>query len=223
MGGVIGEILPLAVGIAISPIPIIAAILMLLSPKARSTGVGFLLGWVAGILVGVIVFTLLSAILPHDDPSVARPIVGIVQLLLGVLLILAAIRQWSKRPKKGEQPALPKWMVAIDTMTAVRGFVLGFLLSAVNPKNLMMAVAAGLAIGAVDLPPWEGAITIAIYTLIAASTVAVPVIAHLVAAERMREPLEQLRGWLLQSNATIMAVLLVVIGVALLGKGLGQF
>src|SRR4029453_18692301 len=50
MGSVIGEILPLAVGIAISPIPIIAAILMLLSPKAKATSVGFLLGWLAGIL-----------------------------------------------------------------------------------------------------------------------------------------------------------------------------
>ena len=39
MNLVIGEILPLAVGIAISPIPIIAAILMLLSPRAKGTSV----------------------------------------------------------------------------------------------------------------------------------------------------------------------------------------
>ncbi len=51
MAPVIGEILPLALGIAISPIPIIAAILMLLSPKARVTSIGFLLGWVVGITV----------------------------------------------------------------------------------------------------------------------------------------------------------------------------
>ena len=48
MSFVIGEILPLALGIAISPIPIIAAILMLLSPRARTTSVGFLLGWEIG-------------------------------------------------------------------------------------------------------------------------------------------------------------------------------
>ena len=53
MLAVIGAILPLALGIAISPIPIIAAILMLLSPKARGTSVGFLLGWVLGIVVAV--------------------------------------------------------------------------------------------------------------------------------------------------------------------------
>ncbi|HET6673526.1 MAG TPA: GAP family protein, partial [Agromyces sp.] len=56
MGSVIGDILPLALGIAISPIPIIAAILMLLSPKAKGTSVGFMLGWVLGIVIAVIVF-----------------------------------------------------------------------------------------------------------------------------------------------------------------------
>ena len=54
----IGEILPLAVGIAISPIPIIAAILMLLSPKAKGTSLGFLFGWLVGIIAAIVIFTL---------------------------------------------------------------------------------------------------------------------------------------------------------------------
>ena len=62
---VIGDILPLALGIAISPIPIIAAILMLLSPKAKGTSVGFLLGWVLGIVVAVVLFTLLASVIPE--------------------------------------------------------------------------------------------------------------------------------------------------------------
>lgn len=33
--------------------------------------------------------------------------------------------------------------------------------------------------------------------------------------------LDSLRGWLTQNNATVMAVLLLVIGVVLLGKGIG--
>jgi len=74
MGDVIGDLLPLALGIAISPIPIIAAILMLLSPKARTTSVGFLLGWIIGIVVAVVAFTLLSSILPEDDPDASKPI-----------------------------------------------------------------------------------------------------------------------------------------------------
>ena len=73
MGGAIGDTLPLALGIAISPIPIIAAILMLLSPKARGTSVGFLLGWLLGIIVAVVVFTLLSGLIPAADPDASQP------------------------------------------------------------------------------------------------------------------------------------------------------
>lgn len=223
MGTVIGEVLPLALGVAISPIPIIAAILMLLSPKARVTSVGFLLGWVVGIVVAVTVFTLLSSILPAQDPDASRPVRGIIQIVLGLLLFLLAFSQWRKRPKAGEQAALPKWMKAIDTITFIAAAGLGFLLSALNPKNLIMAAGAGVDIGAAGLSAGSSALVIAVFTLIAASTVLVPVIGYLIAADRLGAPLDALRGWLAAENAVIMAVLLLVIGVSMIGKGIGSF
>ena len=223
MASVIGDILPLALGVAISPIPIIAAILMLLSPKAKGTSVGFLLGWVLGIVVAVVVFTLLGSIIPEQDPDEAKPIAGVVKILLGAGLLFLALRQWRSRPAPGETAALPKWMAAIDTMTAGRGFVLGFLLSAVNPKNLLMAAGAGVIIGTSGLTGGEITVVIVVFVVIAACSVAVPVIAYLVASKRMAAPLEALRGWLVQNNATVMAVLLLVIGVVLVGKGIGSF
>ena len=147
---VIGEILPLALGVTISPVPIIAAILMLLSPRAKSTGVGFMLGWIAGIVVAVTAFTLLSSVLPENDPDAANPTAGWIKIGLGALLLLMAVKQWRGRPAAGEQPALPGWMKAIDTMTPVKSVGLGFLLSALNPKNLIMAAGAGVIIGGAD-------------------------------------------------------------------------
>ncbi|UJP10724.1 GAP family protein [Microbacterium sp. KUDC0406] len=147
MGSVIGDILPLAIGVAISPVPIIAAILMLLSPKARTTSVGFLLGWVVGIALAATVFTLLSSVLPQDEQSGSQPIKGVVQIVLGALLLLVAVRQWGKRPKDGDEPAMPAWMKAIDTMTFVKASGLALLLAAVNPKNLLLAASAGMTIG----------------------------------------------------------------------------
>ncbi len=59
MGQAIGGSLPLAVGIAISPIPIIAVVLMLTTPRARANGPAFLAGWVLGLgIVGAIVLAL---------------------------------------------------------------------------------------------------------------------------------------------------------------------
>ena len=223
MGSAIGDTLPLALGIAISPIPIIAAILMLLSPKARGTSVGFLIGWVLGIVVAVVVFTLLSGLIPPADPNAAKPISGTIKILLGLGLLFLAYRQWRSRPKPGETAALPKWMSAIDSMTAGRGFVLAFILAAVNPKNLLLAAGAGVAIGTAGLSAGSATVVIVIFVLVAASSVAIPVIGYLVAANAMRGPLDSLRGWLVANNATVMAVLLLVIGVVLVGKGIGSF
>jgi threonine/homoserine/homoserine lactone efflux protein len=223
MGGVAGEILPLALGVAISPIPVIAAILMLLSPNARTTSVGFLVGWIAGVVIAVTAFTLLSALLPEDDPDASNPVKGTIRIALGVLLVLLAAKQWRARPHDQAEPGLPKWMSAVDTLTPVKGLGLGVLLSALNPKNLIMAAGAGLAIGGSDLGTGQTVIAIVIFTVIAASTVAVPVIAYLAAADRMAQPLESLRAWLVRENTVVMAVLLLVIGVAVIGKGIGSF
>jgi threonine/homoserine/homoserine lactone efflux protein len=221
VGNTIGEILPLAVGIAISPIPIIAAILMLLSPKAKGTSLGFLFGWLVGIIAAIVIFTLLSSVLPQpaDGPST---VAGVIKIVLGALLLLLAAKQWRSRPAKGEQAVLPKWMAAIDTMTPAKALVLGFLLAAVNPKNLLMAASAGLVVGGAGLTLGQTIAVIAVFTVIAASTVLVPVIAYLAASARMAEPLERLREWLVDNNATIMAVLLLVIGVSVVGKGIAS-
>jgi hypothetical protein len=222
VSSVIGAVLPLAIGIAISPIPIIAAILMLLSPKAKGTSVGFLLGWIVGILLAVTVFTLISSVLPDGD-SGSKPIHGVVQIVLGAGLLLLALRQWRSRPKPGEEPALPKWMSAIETMNAAKGFGLGFLLAAVNPKNLLLGAGAGVTIGSAGLSAGSIAVVIGVFTVIAAASVAIPVVAYLAAAKRMAGPLESLRGWLVHNNATVMAVLLLVIGFVLIGKGIAGF
>jgi hypothetical protein len=215
MGAVIGEILPLAIGIAVSPIPIIAAILMLFSKRAGTTSAGFLIGWVLGIVVATAIFTALAGTLQMGgEPSAAA---SWIKIGLGVLLLLVGIRQWRGREGKHENP---KWMTAIDDFTFVKALGLGFLLSAVNPKNLIMAAGAGVVIGsAAALSLGGDAVAVAVFTVVAASTVAVPVLGYLVAAERMRGPLDSLKAWLEHNNATVMATLILVIGAVLVGKG----
>lgn len=220
MGQVIGDVLPLALGIAISPIPIIATILMLLSPKARSTSIGFLIGWLGGIIVAVVAFTLLSSILPEGGSGGSGVIGGIIKIVLGVLLLLLALKQWRGRPQGDAEPELPKWMSSIDSISAGRAAILAFVLAAVNPKNLLMAASGGVILGSSAAVSTTVVGTI-IFVVIAASTVAAPVVAYLVASDKLAAPLESLRVWLVHNNATIMTVLLLVIGVAVIGKGIG--
>jgi threonine/homoserine/homoserine lactone efflux protein len=221
VGEVIGDLLPLAVGVAISPIPIIAAILMLLSRRAAQTSTGFLLGWLVGIVAVTVIVLLLvgqAGDTSGGDPSTLS---SIIKIILGALLVLMAGKQWQSRPKDGQSGTMPKWMSAIDSFTFAKAAGLGVVLSAVNPKNLIMCVGAGTTIGAAHLDGGQATIAVAVFTVIAASTVAVPVVGYLLARQKMTEPLNSLRDWLTQNNAAVMGVLLLVIGVSLIGKGIG--
>jgi threonine/homoserine/homoserine lactone efflux protein len=221
LGEVIGDLLPLAVGVAISPIPIIAAILMLLSRRAGQTSTGFLLGWLVGIIAVTVIVLVLVGQAGATSTGQPSTVSSIIKIVLGALLVLMAGKQWQARPKDGEAGAMPKWMSAIDSFTFVKALGLGVLLSGLNPKNLIMCVGAGTTIGAAHLDGGQATVAVAVFTVIAASTVAVPVIGYLCARQQMTGPLNSLRAWLTQNNATVMAVLLLVIGVAMIGKGIG--
>lgn len=217
MGNVLGDLLPLALGVAVSPVPIIAVILMLFAPKAGGTSFGFLIGWLAGIVLAVTAFALIAGTAGMGSTGQPSTLAGWLKLLLGLLLLYLAYKQWRERGNA----VLPKWMSAVDSMTAGKALGLGFLLAAVNPKNLALCAAAGTVIGGGGLSGGENVWTVVVFTILAALTVAVPVIGYAVAKDKMSGPLEHLKSWLEANNAVVMAVLLAVLGVVLVGKGIG--
>jgi threonine/homoserine/homoserine lactone efflux protein len=221
VNGVIGDLLPLAVAVAISPVPIIAVILMLLSPRAGGTSVGFLVGWVVGVVLGMTVLLLVAEAVGFDTSDGPSTTSSWIKLVLGVLLLLLGVRQWRSRPAKGADVALPKWMAAIDHVTPAKAAGLGLLLSTVNPKNLLMIIGAATTVADANLSTGDDVIAVAVFSVIACCTVAVPVVAYLAARERMAPVLDELRVWLEANNVAVMSVLLLVIGVTLLGKGIG--
>lgn len=224
MGNVVGEILPYAMAVAISPIPIIAVVLTLLSPKAKAASVGLLAGWVAGIIVTVTLFISVSEMLPEDRSDGSMPILGTIKIAVGAVFLFMAIRQWRSRPKKGMEVTLPTWMQAIDKASVMSAAVIGFLLSAVNPLNLLMLGSAGLTIGSSELRGGGSLATVvAVFVAIAASTMVIPVVGYLLAARKLARPLELLRGWLARYNAVIVALLLLVVGVYMIFQGLANF
>ncbi|MEU6250134.1 GAP family protein [Glycomyces sp. NPDC047010] len=217
-GQVLGDVLSPAIGIALSPIPIIAAILMLLSPRAGRTAPAFAAGWTGGILVvalAVMLFVPASAASGQGGGGTA---VAVVKLALGALFLVMALGQWRKRPKPGDTPELPKWMSGVDRMRPGPAFAIGAGLSALNPKNLPLALAAGLSLARADGAAQIGALIA--FTLLASCSVLVPVAVYLCLRDRIREPLARLKDWLTRENAAVMFTVLLVLGTVLIGKGL---
>src|SRR3954454_19534182 len=143
MGKGISEVLAFAVGVAISPVPIIAVTLMLFSRRARVNGLVFLLGWVAALAIVSGVAYLVADQADAATDSTASDTIAWGKIVFGALFLFLAARNWRTRPASGAEPEMPKWMAGIDALTPVKALGLGLLLAGVNPKNLMLAAAAG--------------------------------------------------------------------------------
>jgi hypothetical protein len=220
MGRAISEVLPFAIGVAISPLPIIAVILVLFSARARVNGPLFLLGWVVGVtIVSVVVYLIADAGDVGTDRD-ASDRSHWIKLGLGILLVLLAIRHWRKRPAPGVAPAAPKWMSAIDTLTPVKTGGLAVLLSGVNPKNLALSLAAGVSLAQADVSSGEATAGLVVFVLIASLGIAVPVVSYVAGGERAAHLLDGWRTWLSTHNTAVMAVLFLVFGVVLFSQGL---
>jgi threonine/homoserine/homoserine lactone efflux protein len=224
MADAIGQVLPLAVVVALSPVPIIAVVLMLGTPRARVNGPAFLLGWALGLtVVGALVLVVAGAAKASDNEEPATW-VHVLKLALGLLLVLLAVKQWRGRPRRGAENDLPAWMKKVDTFTPGRTIAVAAALSGVNPKNLVVVVAAGAAIAQTGIDTSEQAIALAAFVLVATLGPGLPVAAYFLLGDRARRLLDELKAWMGAHSAAIMAVLCLVIGAKLIGdavSGLG--
>jgi threonine/homoserine/homoserine lactone efflux protein len=220
MGDAIGQVLSLAVGVALSPVPIIAVVLMLGTPRARANGPVFVLGWVVGLAIVGTVFLLLAGAAGATEDAEPADWVGVLKIVLGVLLVLVAVRQWRRRPRAGTQTAMPKWMQAIDTFTPPRSFAIAAAFSGINPKNLLLTAGAAAAIAQTGASAADQAVALAVFVLIGTLGPGIPVLIYFALGRRGTGVLEELKTWMAAHNAAIMAVLCLVIGVKLLGDGI---
>ena len=221
MGQGISAVLTFAIGVAISPVPIIAVILMLFSQRARVNGPAFLAGWV----IALAALSTVVYVVSHDGnvatSSTASDSVSWGKIVLGVALLALARRNWRKRPAPGEEAAMPKWLASVESVSPVKAFGLAVLLAAVNPKNLILTLGAAAGLAQVQgLSTTDAIVAIAVFVVIASLTIAGPVLYALIGGEKARAALDSAKAWLETHNAAVMAVLFLVFGVDLIAKGL---
>jgi hypothetical protein len=220
MGQGISEILTFAIGVAISPAAIIAVILMLFSQRARVNGPLFLAGWVVALGVLAAVVYAISDQSNAATSNSSSDSISWLKILLGVSFLLLARREWRNRPAPGAEPETPKWMTGIDTFTPARALGLGALLGALNPKNLFLGIGAAAGLAQLGLSTADAVVSLIAFVGVGSLTIAGPVVYYLLGGERARAELDELKGFLRLHNDAVMAVLFLVLGVALIAKGL---
>lgn len=252
MAAIIGHLLPLAVGVALSSVPIIVMVLILLSPRGRWSGLAYLVGAVLGLAGVTTAFTAAASLLPPPVPEQPSPLFATIELVLGfALLALAAVRLVRRRRRlrhgrtpgetgtgagsaldtAGESatttgidtaPPTPAWMLRLTSAGPVASLGVGVLLM-LRPKNLLLTLAAGVAIAAGGEPPQLAAVAIGVFVLLGASTLIVPILFAVFDPARTAGPLERTRVWIARNTATVTTVVLLVLGTVIIGSGLARY
>ena len=214
----IGGALPMAVGIALSPLPIASVIILLMTPKARTNAPAFLLGWIAGILaVGFFVSILPGIETTRGDPTYTS---GLFRIILGIFLFALTWKQWQQRPRPNEPVTVPKLLANLDTIGTAHSSAMGFLFTAINPKNLVLSAAGAATIDSSMLAPNLQIIALLVFTTIASLSVALPLAAYLLASQSVEGMFARWKDWLIENNVTVLIVLLLVFGTLLIGRGM---
>ncbi len=140
--------------ITLEPIPLTAMILLLAAERGVLKGLGYVLGWLATLVVIVAVVVVITGgkpLIPKSSPSTAALV---IKLALGVILIGIAVAQRGARrlgtagvPKKPKKQ--PKWMGYIDRVNPLTAAGLAFLL---QPWVLVAAGMTTIVEGKLNTP-----------------------------------------------------------------------
>jgi threonine/homoserine/homoserine lactone efflux protein len=218
---VVGEILPLALVVTISPINVIPVILLLFTKRPLLNASCFLAGFISGVAAVLVACVAIAEAVDLSPGSGHSTWVGILKLALGAYLLVAAVRKFRSRPRAGEEGTMPKWMDGIAGFSPGRSLGTGLALGSVNPKNVVVGLAAAATIASSAIGRGQQIAGIAIYVLVAVLGVAAPILATVILGDRSPEVLDGWKAWLAQNNATVMSVLFLIFGVVLIGQGMG--
>jgi len=213
----IGELLPIAVAVAFSSVPITVTILILLSPNRNKTALPFLVGWVIGVFAVIGVSAVSAQALP-DIPRGAQRMTVILELLIGAALIVLGVVQIRRRSRTATG-GMPRWLSAVDSFNGPVSFAVAVVLN-LRPKGLLLGVTAGLVVHAAPLQDGEAAVLMVIYTVIASSTVVIPIVASFLARRKVEPKLLSTRDWITANGRVLTAAMMFMIGVVILGSGL---
>jgi hypothetical protein len=215
-GSLLGEVTAFATVVALSPFTVIPAIALVIhSARPKPTGVGFIVGWLAGKAALTVLFLQAPRLLDELDRP-APHWTAWARIAAGLLSIAAAV-WYSRRPPRAVET--PGWLRRLKRITPAGAAGVGVALTVINVKVLLMCAAAGFAIGAANVSALGTALAVVYFTLLAGSTAALPIVAYLVWSHRIDRHLERFKDWLQRRQTVITAVLLGLLGIALLYTG----
>ncbi|PZF86256.1 GAP family protein [Jiangella anatolica] len=217
----IGETLPLAAGLALSPVAVITGIVLLLGRSGRAKTAVFGLGWLLAVLAIAAAALWLVEAAADDAAEQTADGVDLVQLLFAALFLILAVLAWRKRAQQDE-PARKNGLVRrLDTIGVGGAFGLGLAQGFLVIKNLPLALGAGARLGEAALTGADAVVGLVVFAVVSTAGVLVPLAVALVGGPRLDPSLARARDWLEANMSPITICVLGILGGYFLGQGLG--
>ena len=214
----LGDALPIALGIAASPWPIIALMILLMTPKSVSNSYAFLLGWFIGLIgVGVVVLHIPGLSSDSGEPS---QLMGWIRLSLGAIFLIFSLLLIKDMVYNKNRPDIPKWIEKVDSYGFFQALVIGFILSGLNFKNASMVATGAASIGSSGISYRQELIVLLLFCLISSLGVLIPHTIFLLFRKNAEVIYGKIKFWLLKNRVLILLVVLLIFGSISLYRGI---
>jgi H+/Cl- antiporter ClcA len=211
------QLTPFILGSAVVPLQVMMIILLLNSPRQ---GLAKALCLVAGmttirLLQGVIFGQILSP--EPGEVSGKSPVVSTLLIVLGVLLLITAYRQWRNEDDPDGPP--PKWMATLDTLTPIKALVMGAGLVLISGKFWVFTLSAIGVIEEAQLGQPSSTVTFLLFILLAQSLLLLAIIVRVIIPAQSKSIMESISAWLTRYNRPIVLVVSLVFGLLFFVQG----
>lgn len=217
----IGAALPGAVALLVLSFTVVLVVLVLVSTRPPAVAAAFVAGWMVGLgCLATITLAAEDLVLGLLDSGGDNTFTGWIRIGLALVLVILAARQWRSRLKAGDVAEQPAWITRMATVTTARGFGVGILLGAANPKNAVLVVSGLTSVVAVTSVVGEQVVAAVVFVVVASLGIGLPVVLRLALGDRATKPLQTAIDALARHNATIMTGVFAVLAVVLLVNGI---
>jgi hypothetical protein len=208
---------PFIIGSALVPLQIIITIVLLSNPKGGLIrAILLVMGMTVVRLLQGVVFGLLFSP-ASGNTSGKSPVVSTLLLILGILLLITAYKQWRQEDDPDAPP--PKWLAMMDTLTPLKAFGLGAGITLISGKMWVFTLGAIGVIEYAQLGQPESTVTFLIFVALAQSLLLLAILIRILLPKRSASLLESISAWLNRYNRQIVLVVSLVFGLLFFYQG----
>jgi divalent metal cation (Fe/Co/Zn/Cd) transporter len=215
MGDIFIYLIPFIIGSALVPLQVMITILLLGNPN---NGLIKAICLVAGMTtVRLLQGVIFGMVVSRAETSGKSLVVSTLLMVLGILLLITAYKQWRHEDDPDGPP--PKWMVMLDKLTPLKAFGMGAGLVLISGKFWVFTLSAIGVIEEAQLGQPSSTITFLLFVLLAQSLLLLAILIRVIVPKQSKAILETSSAWLTRYNRPIVLVVSLVFGLLFLFQG----